>query len=142
MKAQFVCEKISFNRGVDPRDSLFGLRSGQLVVFNKERIPDSRGYLRKGIFYIQRVFKNSSGEIEGYQISRLGDVVYYRNIEGYPRFERLAGQHHTSVRKDEVIAIQGMDKEVSEKWLKSVEGQKKKEYIEKWEKIVPFVSEF
>ncbi|HPI82938.1 MAG TPA: hypothetical protein PK122_06955 [Candidatus Paceibacterota bacterium] len=142
MKARFVFENIEFNRGRDPKDSLFGLRPGQVVIPNRKKNPDKKGYLRNGIYYIQRVFHDKFGEIDGYSISGLGDVVYYGNIEGYPRFEKLGGQYHTSVRPDEVIGISGTDKEVFEKWWNSEEGKKKREYIQKWDKVVPFISKF
>jgi len=142
MKAHFVFENIEFNRGKDPKDSIFGLRPGQIVIPNRTKAPDKKGYLRNGIYYIERVFRDSRGEIDGYAISGLGDVVYYGKIQGYPRFEKLGGLHHTSVGKDDIVGIFGTDKEVFKKWWESEEGKKKKEYIEKWDKVSPFISKF
>lgn len=142
MKAQFVFENIAFNRGMDPKDSIFGLRPGQIVVANRTKPPDKKGYLRNGVYYIKRTFNDSNGDIDGYIISGLGDVVYYENIEGYPRFEKLGGQHHTTIGKNDVIGISGTDKDVFQKWWESEEGQKKNEYIQKWDKVVPFISKF
>ena len=142
MRAKSVFEEISFKRGSDPKDSIFGLRVGQIVIPHRTQIPNKKGYSRNGIYYIQRIYNNKMGDIDSYVISGLGDVVYYKDIDGYPRFEKLGGTHHTTVDRDSIVGIFGTDKEVFQKWWDSEEGQKKKEHIQKWDKVVPFISEF